>query len=377
MMVDVYFPYVSGVTHSVALCRRALEAAGHEVFVLTFGMPASSDDERVLRSPGLPLRMRYGATRLRVGFRHGRRVRRLLRSLDVLHVHHPFISGRLALRYRRRDQPIVYTSHTRYDLHVAAHVPAWIGDRIQGVVATRVRRFCQRCDLVLAPTEQMRSRLAAWGVSSPIQVLSLGIDRRRFGAVASRRDGTDPVRAIYVGRLGPEKNLRLLLDAFRVVAHRRPGFELMVAGDGPARASLVRYARAASVDGRVRFPGFVPYAEVPELLARADFFVTPSLSEVQPLSVMEAMGAGLPVLGLVSPGTAALVEDGSSGVLAPDRRSFTVAMERLVDHAAWRRQLGIAAAAASSGYSVEVTASRLVTCYQRLVTQAWEESDCR
>jgi glycosyltransferase involved in cell wall biosynthesis len=93
MMVDVYKPYISGVTNYIVLNKRHLERAGHDVYVFTFGNIEYEDDEpRVIRSPGLPL----ADTGFYLSLRYSREAKKLLQSMDVVHVHHPFLSGRLA-----------------------------------------------------------------------------------------------------------------------------------------------------------------------------------------------------------------------------------------------------------------------------------------
>src|SRR5512138_180155 len=113
MMVDVYKPYVSGVTNYVSLNKRALENAGHEVYVFTFGDPDYQDEEpRIIRSPALPL----ADTGFYLSLRHKSKHKKLLQTMDVVHVHHPFLSGRLALNYcRSANIPVVFTNHSRYD----------------------------------------------------------------------------------------------------------------------------------------------------------------------------------------------------------------------------------------------------------------------
>ncbi len=101
MMVDTYKPYVSGMTNYIDLNKRALESAGHEVYVFTFGDLEYQDDEpRVIRSPGLPL----ADTGFYLSLRYKTAHKKLLQTMDVVHVHHPFLSGRLALNYCRRPQ---------------------------------------------------------------------------------------------------------------------------------------------------------------------------------------------------------------------------------------------------------------------------------
>ena len=98
-----------------------MEKAGHEVFIFTFGDLDYPDDEtNVIRSPGLPLT----DTGYYLNFRYSRRAKALLQTMDLVHVHHPFLSGRLALNYcRPLHIPIVFTNHTRYDLYAQAYLP--------------------------------------------------------------------------------------------------------------------------------------------------------------------------------------------------------------------------------------------------------------
>ena len=124
----------------------------------------------------------------------------------------------------------------------------------------------------------------------------------------------DDILFIYVGRLGPEKNLDFLLRAFNGVAQAFDHVRLLILGDGPARADMEALASSLGLSACVRFEGMIPYDKLPAYLAMCDAFVTASVTEVHPLSVIEAMGAGLPVLGIESPGVGDTVEDGRDGL---------------------------------------------------------------
>ena len=110
MLADTYKPYISGVTNHISLNKRALEALGHRVFVFTLGGEDYVDEEScVIRSPAIAL----AETGFNVSFRYTRSAQRKLSTMDVVHVHHPFVSGRMALRYCRNNGiPIVFTNRT-------------------------------------------------------------------------------------------------------------------------------------------------------------------------------------------------------------------------------------------------------------------------
>src|SRR3972149_7052493 len=149
MMADTYKPHVSGITTYIDLNKRHLEQSGHEVYVFTFGDLEYKDDElRVFRSPGLPL----ADTGYYLSMRYSRAAKKCLQTMDVAHVHHPFLSGRLALRYcRQANIPIVFTNHTRYDLYAKTYLPLMPDEVSQGLLQAYMPSFCDAVNLVVSP----------------------------------------------------------------------------------------------------------------------------------------------------------------------------------------------------------------------------------
>lgn len=374
MMADLYKPHVSGVTNFIALNKRMLEQAGHDVYVFTFGDPDFVDDEpNVIRAPGIPL----AETGAYLSFRYPRRIRRLLQSMDLVHAHHPFLSARLALRYCRPfNIPIVFTNHTRYDLYAQAYLPA-LPDQIgTAFLQAFMPWLCREVDLVIAPSAGLQRVLVRLGVHSPIAVLPNGVDlapfRRPLAPVDLASFGLAPggLTLIYVGRLGPEKNLTFLMRAFAGVASAFPEPQLLLVGEGPEREMLEDQVLHGGLRGRVAFAGFVEYAELPRYLAMADAFVTASVTEVHPLSVIEAMASGLPVLGIASPGIEDTIVDGQTGFLASeDLPAFTAKMARLVAEPARRVEMSLRARHAAEEFAIERTSERLRQHYDKLVLE--------
>ena len=370
MMADAYKPHISGITNYIDLNKRYLERAGHDVFVFTFGDLDYQDGEaRVIRSPGLPLQ----DTGYYLSFSYNRAAKRLLQSMDIIHVHHPFLSGRLALRYSRPLQiPIVFTNHTRYDLYAQAYLPMMPEEISDGLLKAYMPSFCEAVDLVVSPSAGMEKILRGLGVKSPIEVVPNGVELEHYRKIEplARADfgfGADDMLFIYVGRLGPEKNLNFLLRAFNGVAQAFDHVRLLILGDGPARADIEALASDFGLAGRVRFEGMIPYERLPAYLSMCDAFVTASVTEVHPLSVIEGMASGLPVLGIRSPGVGDTVEDGVTGFLTDeDTAAFAVKMTRLVTEPGLRKKMGAAARQASSHYAIERTTQIMLKIYERL-----------
>ncbi|HZD56019.1 MAG TPA: glycosyltransferase, partial [Anaerolineales bacterium] len=321
MMADVYKPYVSGITNHIALTKRFLEAAGHEVFIFTFGEEDHYEDDEpnVIRSPGLPL----VDTGYYLNIRYNLPAQKLLRTMQIVHVHHPFLSGRLALRYcEPRNIPVVFTNHTRYDLYAHAYLPALPEGLSETFLRTYLPSFCASCDMVIAPSSGMQDVLRRFGVTTSVEVVPNGVDLAPMRSPVVAVDRVDlgfsaeDVLLVFTGRLGPEKNLPFLLRAFAGTAKAYDHVGLMILGSGPERENLEDRVQHMGITGRVRFTGMIPYENLPGYLAAADAFVTASVTEVHPLSVIEAMATGLPVLGVQSPGVGDIVEDGVSGLLS-------------------------------------------------------------
>jgi glycosyltransferase involved in cell wall biosynthesis len=372
MMVDAYKPYVSGITNYIDLNKRALEKEGHEVYVFTFGDLEYQDDEpRVIRNPGLAL----ADTGYYLSLRYKTAHKKLLRTMDVVHVHHPFLSGRLAVNYCRRPQiPIIFTNHTRYDLYAKARLPYMPEEVSQSMLQAYMPDFCAAVDLVISPSEGMKKVLRQYGVDSHIEVVPNGVDLHRFHVAQplSRADFnfTDQdILLAYAGRLAPEKNLDFLVRAFAGVAQVFPNVHLLIVGGGQKQFEdeIKLLPSHLGINSRVHFVGMIPYDRLPSYLAMCDAFVTASITEVHPLSVIEAMATGLPVLGIDSPGVGDSISDRETGLLATnDLASFAAKMTYLCTDGALRKRMGLAAREASEQYDISRTTKIMLSHYMRL-----------
>ena len=373
MMADLYKPHISGVTNYIALSKRYLERAGHEVFVFTFGNKDIEDDEpNIIRSAGLPT----GFKGYYFNLSYSQQARRLLQTMDVVHVHHPFISGSLALLYcKPKGIPIVFTNHTRYDLYAHAYVPV-LGELVSGIATEGyLPVFCRSCDLVISPSAGVREILFGFGVDVPIQVVPNGVDILPFQSPISKvprselQLSDDDVVFYYIGRLGVEKNLTFLLQAFAAAVRAYERIHLVLVGVGPEQAALQSWVKENRLDRNISFTGLIPYEQLPCYLAMADAFVTASVTEVHPLTVIEAMAAGLPVLAIQSPGTADTIHDGVNGYLCEkeDLAFFTAKLMRLAIEHEKRLEMGRNASKSAENYAIERTTQLMLEQYQSVI----------
>lgn len=191
----------------------------------------------------------------------------------------------------------------------------------------------------------------------------------RSERVAARRElglGDDDVAAIMVARLDRLKGQDLLLRALAHLAPHEPRLKVVIVGDGPERDDLVGLAAQLGIADRVVFTGL--RRDVPRLLAAADLGVLPSAHEGVPMSVIEQMAAGLPVVASAVGGLPDIVHDGEEGYLVPagDLDVLTRRLGELVGDEELRRGFGKAARLrAERDYSITTTAR----CCERMISE--------
>ncbi|MEY9856028.1 glycosyltransferase involved in cell wall biosynthesis [Catenulispora sp. GAS73] len=137
--------------------------------------------------------------------------------------------------------------------------------------------------------------------------------------------GPEPLRLLFVGRLGAQKNVARLLDALALVTEP---VRLRLVGDGELRADLVARATRLGLDDRVEFAGRKHGDDLIKEYAAAELFVLPSDREGMALVVLEAMAAGLPVLATAVPGNIETIE-GAGVLVEPTPRALAAAIDSL------------------------------------------------
>jgi glycosyltransferase involved in cell wall biosynthesis len=184
-----------------------------------------------------------------------------------------------------------------------------------------------------------------------------------------RPAGEGPVELVSVGRLAEPKDFATLVEAF---AELDPGAaRLRILGDGPGREGLQRQIDDLGVAGSVELVGEVD--DVPERLRRADVFVLSSRSEGMPMSVLEAMAAGLPVVSSDVGGVHEAVADGETGLLVPpaSARELGIALRRLVEDRPLRERLGAAGRRrVEERFALPAWRERHLALYRRLLASA-------
>lgn len=240
------------------------------------------------------------------------KVARILKQerIDVIHTHNtqPFVDGTTAA-LMSGVRTIVHTDHSRV-----------YPDKIRYIFAEwLMSHFVYK---VVAVSDSTAQDLIKYEKISPRKIITVpnGIDGSRFNIsvdkIKKRKElgisGKGPVIGI-TARLVEQKGINYLIKAMPAVIDELPGTTLVVAGEGDYEEILKNEAKAAGVDGNILFLG--PRLDIPELLPVFDAYVLPSIWEGLPMSLLEAMAAGCPIIATKVGGIPKLIEHGVNGSL--------------------------------------------------------------
>jgi len=295
---------------------------------------------------------------------------------DLVHVHTPFLAHYSGVRFARRARiPVVATYHTLFEEYLHHYVP--LLPRVLGAALARrfTRSQCAQLRAIVAPSEPMRDRLLAYGVSTRIEVIPTGLPADRYVPGDGRRFrerfsiAADRPLLLYVGRVAHEKNIEFLLHSFVALRRSCPGALLAIAGEGPAREHLRAQVLRLGIAQEVLFIGYLDRERtLADCYSAADVFVFASRTETQGLVLLEALAQGRPVVSTSHLGTASILQPGCGARVAPDRPdAFAQAVLDVLDDPARAARLSSQARSYAQGWSSALMARRLAQLYRDLV----------
>ncbi|UYV17271.1 glycosyltransferase family 4 protein [Porphyrobacter sp. ULC335] len=293
---------------------------------------------------------------------------------NIVHLSSPDPSAHAALRWARaQGVPVLASVHTRFETYPRYYNMAFL----EPLIVKGLRRFYNRCDALVAPSQSMIDELLAMDMHTRIGLWSRGVDRTIFSS--ARRDpewrrslglADDDVGIVFLGRLVMEKGLDVFAEAIVRLREQGVAHKVLVIGDGPARGWF-----EANLPGAI-FAGFKTGDALGQALASGDVFFNPSVTETFGNVTLEAMASGLPVVAAGATGSASLVADGVTGrLVAPsgsmkaDAAAFAAALAPYCTDPALRSAHGAAGETRACEYSWEAINAVVADTYVKLVDE--------
>jgi len=404
---DRYYPQVDGVAVSVELFAKELIALGHEVVIFA---PQSADKKQV--DPAYVVRFRsfpsiwYEDHRDTMPFTPAIIKQVRSHNLDIIHIHTPAQIGILGMRIAKEDNiPVVSTHHTDIDQYVRVYKKMMIGVLLGILVAPALLKsadkykellpylkpnrsiktwnrklilesvgiFYQNCDAVIAPSLKMVRSLKDYGNFNNVHVLPTGIDLQELNIKTDfepRRyyqiDSDSPL-LLFVGRLGKEKNIQLIIRSMPKILEHHPDTKLLIVGDGPYSEELKELAESVGVRQNIVFTGMLDRAKTFACFKASDIFCFASLTDTQGLVLNEAAIVSKPIV-FLDPEISPLAEDKVTGILAKNTTtSFATACNKLLNDKNKATAYGKKAKQIAMTITIDKQAKKLLKIYSDII----------
>lgn len=369
IFTESYEPIVNGVSVCVSTLRDELTRRGHEVFIFAPSFKGYEDKhENVLR---LPSKHTVFMRDYPFPVPFAPKTRELFASLklDIVHTQTPFVLGLFGAKWARQfGVPLVSTNHTLYTEY-AHYVPIRPKAITQFSLRKLMKWYYSGCDAVVVPSGPVEKILRSFGVKNHIEVIKTGVvcippikpeDRGKIREKYGIRD--DDFLLLYVGRVAREKNLGMLLSAFKKVSAEHSNARLLIVGGGPALAETKVLASELDLMDRLVFAGMLPRQKIEPIYASADAFAFPSTTETQGIAICEALSAGLPVVAVNAGGIPENIQPGVDGFLTnDDADEFADRINFLITHKDERSEMSEHARINSCNFSID----RMVDDFER------------
>ncbi|NLY62566.1 MAG: glycosyltransferase family 4 protein [Erysipelothrix sp.] len=385
IFTETFTPDINGVVTSVVSLKKALEAHGHEVYVVTnhanIIKTVYDEENRILRLPGIKLDFLYG---YKISSPIQLQANKTIKdwNLDVIHIQQEFGIGTygrfLASHW---EIPLLNTYHTTYEdyTHYVNILDSSLVEKFsKKVVEIYSKSFTKRSNIIISPSEKTKEMLEGYGINKLIKVIPTGLDLENFNVantseaekeeiISKYNINPDDTIFTYVGRIAKEKSIDEVIIAFSEIKEKALKAKLLIVGGGPDLDDLKKLASKLDLNDYVFFEGQVDSSEVAKYYHTAHAFISASTTETQGLTYIEALASGLAVFAKEDDVLNQIVIEGETGYFFADSSELASKIETFIKHPEVKEEIYQNALAMSKKYSLEEYYNKIIETYKEAI----------
>jgi glycosyltransferase involved in cell wall biosynthesis len=379
---DTFYPRIDGPSIIVQKLAQNFSKKGHQLMIFVPKYPDVNDSQlnwgknvTVKRINSIPLVM-YPNTRVSSPVSIRTFLSLIKFKPDIVHYHTEFTLGFAGMTVAKMlRKPLIGSFHTYYmrPEYLKMYGIKYGTDSIFKILRKQAIWFHNNADVLVTPSTRLKKDLLSWGYKKKISVIhnpiTLEVKMLSKAKIENlrRQWNVNKQVLLYVGRVSKEKDPDTLIKAFHKLENKE--CSLLIVGDGPYRRNLEKLTKKLKISNRITFTGAIEHKQLMNsgIYQIADIFVTPSASENQPMTILEAMAHGLPIIGVNALGVPELVK--SNGLLSEpgDVGAFAKNMQALLSNKKLRLQMGLKSQQMAKEFSVDKVVDKLETLYQKLI----------
>ena len=377
LFLDCFTPMKNGVITSALQLKEGLEKKGHHVVIVAVRVgkyDAKNPDIMLVPQIEFDFGSKQG---FGLGLVSKKKLVAFLKEhkIDLIHCHTEFgvgLAGKWAAK--KLGLPRATTTHTMWEMYSNYNIIL----KIKFLWRTFFRFFMKGTSVIVAPSLKAKKYDAMVFPGTPIQLVPNGIDMKKFKTQHMTKKDIEELRKhyglkptdhclIFVGRIGPEKRVEELLELTVPVMKKHAHVKTIFVGDGPAMGAMKEKAKRLGVADSVVFTGFVNWDEVYRLYSISDMFITASLSEVHPMTMIEGAMCGLPCLSRRDDSYIDLIHEGENGYMTDTDEELTARIEELLTDPKKHKKFSDASLKIPQMFTADNHAKRMEKLYKKVI----------
>ena len=387
---DTYLPIKNGVVTIVSSEKKSLEDLGHNVYLFTIKCPGYVEEHNVYR-----FRSISGSsisTENRLGIINYRKLYKFMdnHKIDIIHNHTEFSLGTAAFHIAKKyNIPIVMTTHTDWEQYYK-HYLKIIGHLMPKKMVRKIlKNIVKRSDFLVSPSKKIRDYYRRISPKSRFVLIPNAIEGSNFKKNDKKLDrelirkkfniNKDDIVGLFVGRVSHEKRVDMLVSEVIKAFQQISVGKFIIVGDGVLLEKLKDMVKSSGLEDRFIFTGFVPWEDIYEIYVMADYFSTASLSEIGPVTAIEALFSGKPIVASNDLALSDKLFHEENGYLVNNDSDFyKYIIKTCEDTVEKRQEFSRKSLEISNKFTMDIHARKLILFYEYVVNnykKSYDESE--